>query len=274
MAVWDELKVVLARLRDQQPGALMQYPMPEVDEGRQPPFMIGLVPWAAATAEELHQQFGDDIELTVGALPYPPGRQPSRPPAADPPADLLDPHEIVAELAGPAVVSSGHTLQHGLLLRNLTGRDLQIAANGQVTAVVVDPGTGEVVGGFAGFQILPLIIFRVAPGQTGRVPAADRHGQLHAPAGLRRPARRLGNPGNAHPRPAPPRLAPQADPGPAPHRHCLNHRRAGPRDRRNRDLKLDTTLPGRPRLPCELQLRGSSSGNLHLDRTGSLVRGP
>jgi hypothetical protein len=170
MAVWDELKVVLARLRDQQPGALMQYPMPEVDEGRQPPFMIGLVPWAAATAEELHQQFGDDIELTVGALPYPPGRQPSRPPAADPPADLLDPHEIVAELAGPAVVSSGHTLQHGLLLRNLTGRDLQIATNGQVTAVVVDPGTGEVVGGFAGFQILPLIIFRVAPGQTGRVP--------------------------------------------------------------------------------------------------------
>jgi hypothetical protein len=170
MAVWDELKVVLARLRDQQPGALMQYPMPEVDEGRQPPFMIGLVPWAAATAEELHQQFGDDIELTVGALPYPPGRQPSRPPAADPPADLLDPHEIVAELAGPAVVSSGHTLQHGLLLRNLTGRDLQIATNGQVTAVVVDPGTGEVVGGSAGFQILPLIIFRVAPGQTGRVP--------------------------------------------------------------------------------------------------------
>jgi hypothetical protein len=76
----------------------------------------------------------------------------------------------VAELAGPAVVSSGHTLQHGLLLRNLTGRDLQIATNGQVTAVVVDPGTGEVVGGSAGFQILPLIIFRVAPGQTGRVP--------------------------------------------------------------------------------------------------------
>jgi hypothetical protein len=36
MAVWDELKVVLARLRDEQPAALMLYPMPEVDEGRQP----------------------------------------------------------------------------------------------------------------------------------------------------------------------------------------------------------------------------------------------
>jgi hypothetical protein len=148
--------------------------MPEVDEGRQPPFTIGLAPWAAATAEELHQQFGDDIELTVGALPYPPGRQPPRPTAARPPrppaTDRLDPHETTAELAGPAVVSSGHTLRHGLLLTNLTGRELQIATNGQVTADVVDPHTGEVVGGFVGPQVLPLVTFRVAPGQTGEVP--------------------------------------------------------------------------------------------------------
>jgi len=68
------------------------------------------------------------------------------------------------------VVSSGHTLRHGLLVRNLTARELQIATNGQVTAAVVDPHTGEVVGGFAGFQPCPLIIFRVAPGQTERVP--------------------------------------------------------------------------------------------------------
>ena len=170
MAVWDELKVVLARLRDQQPGSLTQYPTPDVDEGTQPPFTIRLAPWAAATAEELHQQFGDDVELTVGALAYPPGRQPPHPPAVGPLPDLLDPHEIVAELDGPAVVSSGYTLRHGLLLRNLTTRELQIATNGQVTAVVVDPHTSEVVGGFAGFQNLPLIIFRVAPGQTERVP--------------------------------------------------------------------------------------------------------
>jgi len=36
--------------------------------------------------------------------------------------------------------------------------------------VVIDPRTGEVVGGFAGFQICPLIMFRVAPGQIERVP--------------------------------------------------------------------------------------------------------
>ena len=170
MAVWDELRVVLARLRDEQLAALMLYPMPEADDVGPPPFVIRLAPWAAATAAELHRQFGDDVDLTVGALAYPPGRQPPRPPAAGPAPDLLDPHEIAVELDGPAVVGSGHNLLHGLLVRNLTGRELQIATNGQVTAVVVDPDTGEVVGGFSGLENRPLIMFNVAPGQTGRIP--------------------------------------------------------------------------------------------------------
>lgn len=171
MAVWDELNLVLARLRDQQPGILMTYSMPEAGEGGQPPFTIQLAPWAAAAAEQLHRQFGNNVDLTVGALPYPPDRLPHRPPAAcQNPPDLLDPHEITAELDGPAVTRSGHTLRHGLLLRNLTGHELQIATNGQVTTVVVDPRTGEIVGGFAGPQVQPLIIFRVAPEQTERVP--------------------------------------------------------------------------------------------------------
>ena len=54
--LWGELKVVLARLRDQRPGALRQYAELDVDEGRQPPFTIRLAPWATATAEELHQR--------------------------------------------------------------------------------------------------------------------------------------------------------------------------------------------------------------------------
>jgi hypothetical protein len=170
MATWDELKAVLARLRDEQPGLLMQYPMPEVDEGRVPPFGITLAPWAAATAEELHRQFGDDVELMVGALPYPPGLRPVRPPATGPLPDLLNPQEITAELDGPAVVRSGHTLRHGLLVGNLAGRHLQIATNGQITGVVVDPQTGEVVGGYSGMQRLPLIVFQVPPGQAERIP--------------------------------------------------------------------------------------------------------
>jgi hypothetical protein len=35
---------------------------------------------------------------------------------------------------------------------------------------VVDPQTGEVVGGFAGAQRLRLVIFRVAPGQAEQIP--------------------------------------------------------------------------------------------------------
>lgn len=170
MAVWDELKLALARLRDRQAGALMQFPMPEVDQGRQPPFEIHLAPWAVAIAQELHRQFGDNLDLRVGALPYPPTRQRQRQPATGRPPDLLDLHQIAAELDGPAVVGSGQTLRHGVLLRNFTDRELKIATNGQVTAVVVDPQTGEVVGGFCGTQTLQLIMFRVAPGQTGRVP--------------------------------------------------------------------------------------------------------
>ncbi len=50
MAAWDELKAVLLRLRDEQPGVLMQYPMPEVDEGRVPLFAITLAPWATTTS--------------------------------------------------------------------------------------------------------------------------------------------------------------------------------------------------------------------------------
>jgi hypothetical protein len=134
MAAWDELKAVLFRLRDEQPGVLMQYPMPEVDEGRVPPFAIILAPWAVTTAGELHRQFGDDVELTVGALPYPPRRQPPPEPATAPPSALLDPREITAELDGLAVVRSGHTLRHGLLVGNLTRQELTIATNGQVTA--------------------------------------------------------------------------------------------------------------------------------------------
>ncbi len=67
------------------------------------------------------------------------------------------------------MVRSGHTLRRSLLVRNLSGSELQIATNVQVTAAVVDPQTGEVVGGFSGWSP-PLVIFRVAAGATGRIP--------------------------------------------------------------------------------------------------------
>lgn len=85
-------------------------------------------------------------------------------------ADLLDTGEVAAELDGPAVVGSGRTLVHGLLLRNLTDRPLEIVTNGQVTAEVVDPHSGEVVGGYPGAQTLKAVVFLVAPAAGERIP--------------------------------------------------------------------------------------------------------
>jgi hypothetical protein len=173
MAVWDELRVILTRLRDDDPSPLLRWPDPRDEQGQPPPYEITLAPSAGAVAADLHQRFGEAVILTVGCLPYPPGRQPDRPAgrlARQPPGELLDPSEVQAGLDGPATVRSGQTLRHGLLVRNLTGRELTIATNGQVTAVVVDPRTGQVAGGFAGMQTLAGIYFRVAAGATERIP--------------------------------------------------------------------------------------------------------
>jgi hypothetical protein len=169
VTVWDELKVVLARLADERPRALLGYPMPDVDEGRRPPFGIMLAPWAVAIAEDLHHRFGDDVHLTVGSLPYPPDPHHQRRPARQP-AELLDPREVEAALDGAATVASGQTLHHGLLIGNHTSQALRIATNGTLTAAVVDPASGEVIGGFAGAQATPLVVFKVAPGARERIP--------------------------------------------------------------------------------------------------------
>ncbi len=173
MAVWDELRPVLARLRDEGSGTLLQFPDPGYEEGQPPPYQITLAPTGVAVAEDLHRRFGASVRLTVGYLPYPPGRQPER--SLDhllrlPPGELLAPAEAEVRLDGPAIVRTGQTLRHGLLVRNLTGRVLPVATNGNVTSVVVEPQTGQVAGGFAGFQRLPLIMFPVAPGTTERIP--------------------------------------------------------------------------------------------------------
>jgi hypothetical protein len=170
MSAWDELKPVLVRLRDEDPCTLTAWPMPESDENREPPFAIGLAPWADATANELHRQFGDDVELTVGVFAYPPGSRPEGAHDAGEQAEPLDSREMAAELEGPAVVRSGHMLRHGLLLRNRTDQEIAIATNGQVTAEVVDPQTGEVVGGYSGPQQARMVVFRLEPGLTERVP--------------------------------------------------------------------------------------------------------
>ena len=168
MTVWDEVKVVLLELEGS--GALVQHPDPRVDDNRQPPFEIHLQPWATDIAEELHHRFGDDVELVVGSLRYP-QRQPRRQPAGAP-DDIpdIDPRLMTVELDAPIVVASGRTVRGALRVHNLSANTIVILTNGQVTAQVVDPHTGAVVGGFAGAQTLPGIHFSAAPGDSVVVP--------------------------------------------------------------------------------------------------------
>ena len=77
---------------------------------------------------------------------------------------------MAVELDGSASIPTGQTRRHGLLVTNLARDELQILTNGQLTAMIVDPGTGEIVGGFTGAQALPLVVYRVLPGETERVP--------------------------------------------------------------------------------------------------------
>jgi hypothetical protein len=171
MAVWDELKLVIARLEGQEPGPLTRWPDPQAADG-EPPFEIGLAAWATDAARQLHERFGSDVQLTVGALSYPQRLLTrSEPPAGAASAgELLHESDVVVALDGPLSVRTGHTAHHGLLVSNKTSRELQVNTGRDLIAEVVDPDTGAVVGGYSGAVFAMLQVFSADPGATVRIP--------------------------------------------------------------------------------------------------------
>jgi len=171
MATWEELKIILARLQDADPAPLNSWPGPADDPGRQPPFQIELAPWAVDVAAELQARFGADVELRVGALQYPQRTLAGRP-AGWPRAPLpeADPAEIDSALDGPLRIRSGHAALHGLLVGNHGPGDLEIQTSGELIPTVVDPASGQLVGGYSGAVTAVLKTFTVAPGATERIP--------------------------------------------------------------------------------------------------------
>jgi hypothetical protein len=170
MATWDELSTTLALLERQNPRPLTHWPQPGTRQRQPPPFRIGLAAWATATAEQLHQQFGADVKLTVGALRYP-----QRTPAASagpgpPPPPQLNPDQVQVALDGALSIQSGRLAQHGLMITNLASRPLQINTSGSLIAQVVNPATGAVVGGYSGPVHATLMTYTAAPRATERIP--------------------------------------------------------------------------------------------------------
>lgn len=171
MGIWDDLETSLTRIRDHSPHSLIRWPSPRPGETCVPPFEVGLATWATDAARELHEQFGDDVRLTVGALHYPerifsdwagePSRVRMRP---------LDGSDVEVRLDGSLAVSSGYSADHGLLLSNKRSRELLVRTGSWLIAEVVDPGTGELVGGHIGPAFPATSVVQVASGATVRVP--------------------------------------------------------------------------------------------------------
>lgn len=175
MTTWDDLKVLLTELAADETRPLRGYPMPSVDEGRTSPFQISLAAWAVDVAADLDSRFGDDVVLTVGTLHFPSRTlrnpdgsiqlQPSPSVAA-----LLTSDEAEVSLAGDVEVRSGRHLTTELRVRNRKQTEIELRTNGHLTAQVMDPSSRAVVGGYAGPQRMPLVLFRAEPGETIVVP--------------------------------------------------------------------------------------------------------
>jgi hypothetical protein len=171
MGRWAELKVVLKRLQDQDPPPLTGWPMPDEDVGHQWPADIHLAAWATDAAQELHEQFGSTVRLTVGALRYPDRVLAGRgAPAAGPPLPEAEPGQLRVALHGPLSVRSGYAARHGLLAENRTSRPAEFQGGFELIADVVDPATGAVAGGYSGAVLAVAVTHRVAPGSTETIP--------------------------------------------------------------------------------------------------------
>jgi hypothetical protein len=165
----EEIRRELNTTAKNRPGAFLQW---GIGRGR---VTVQLAADQEGLAASFHRRFGDAVELRVGVFPYPPvldanHREKGPPAVAPPPLPLLPHEEFKVSLEGEIVVKSGGTTSGVLRIHNRGSAEAVIDTNGGVTARVVDPHTGEGVGGFVGAQAAPLVKYRIAPDSTGSIP--------------------------------------------------------------------------------------------------------
>lgn len=130
---------------------------------------VDLRAYAEDDARQLVERYGDAVEVRVGSLRYPPDPGEGRPAPVTSREPLLD-EDVEVRLARPLVVRSGYDLHSELFVINRSTAPLVIENNGTQFGRVLDPATGEVVGGFSGARILPLVRFTASPGESVTVP--------------------------------------------------------------------------------------------------------
>lgn len=158
----EAVRAVLAELQAQDPRPLLGW------EGTT---QIRLQAWAREIAESLHHRF-PELGLVVGILLYPEATQ-WRPVDWDVLVGrfpVLDPNWISVAPDGPLAVASGFDARHRMCFVNRSDETVRLATNGQVTAHVIHPHTGRIVGVSAAHQNFPLIEFSLPPGERTVVP--------------------------------------------------------------------------------------------------------
>jgi hypothetical protein len=123
----------------------------------------------------LHARFGDLVELEVGFLAYPsggPGKLLQAASRLSPPSrpSVFEAGDASFRLSEPVLIRSGHDADATLLCTNTSDSEWVVETTGRLFASVLDPHTDEIVGGYAGADVLPLITFRVPRNATVPIP--------------------------------------------------------------------------------------------------------
>jgi hypothetical protein len=87
-----------------------------------------------------------------------------------PSVEPAHPSEFGFELEGNALVRSGRHTTAGLRVHNLTAAAIAVRTIGSLSAAVLDPATGEHIGGYTGYMPVPLVRFTVPADDSTVIP--------------------------------------------------------------------------------------------------------
>jgi hypothetical protein len=136
---------------------------------------VKLVASQVELAAELHDRYGDAIDLTVGRFPFPDAAVLSHDGAAEERTKqerplLLPPDQIQISIPEGLEIKSGDTITSVLQAQNFESNEIAITTGLHLIAHIVDPETQEVVGGYSGAVATVARRFEIPPGESADIP--------------------------------------------------------------------------------------------------------
>lgn len=156
MVDWSALRTTLGTMQHEVPCPLFTWPC-LTDDAPATPIRIRLQAWATDAAQHLNRQFGDDIQLLVGAFEYFPSGPRERQRYAVHTRGVLPviPDGLLSvALSGSLRVRSGFATMAIASITNKSDRHVDVVTDGSLMASVLDE-TGRVVGGYIGLRRHP-----------------------------------------------------------------------------------------------------------------------